>query len=109
ACRDWTGVAERDIGDNRIKRVFDDAVGLRAARVGLAGAERVPRRADRRAFARFGINLEQRAPEGTFLAQTYARDTGAVVTDIAVPLHVGGRRYGALRCGFSVDAGFQPR
>jgi methyl-accepting chemotaxis protein len=109
ASRHWTGVAEKDTRENRIKRIFEDTVGLRAARVGLARGEEVPRRAARRIFARYGINLEQRAAERTFLAQTYARDTGNVVTDIAVPLHVGGRRYGALRCGFSVETACLPR
>ncbi|HWI64590.1 MAG TPA: methyl-accepting chemotaxis protein, partial [Symbiobacteriaceae bacterium] len=100
ACRDWTGDPIRDTRDNRIKRIFDDPVGLRAARVGIADGDRVPRRASRRAF---GPALDAPLPPGTFLAQTYARDTGSVVTDIAVPLYVAGRRYGALRCGFAVD------
>ncbi len=106
-CQSWTGDPARDVAGNRIKRIYDDPVGLRAARAGLADADRIPKRAPRSRFAREGVDLDRPAPAGTFLAQTYARDTGAVVTDIAVPIHLLGRRFGALRVGLVVADGPQ--
>ncbi len=35
------------------------------------------------------------------LMQTYLRDTGELVVDLAMPIHVKGRHWGALRVGFS--------
>ncbi|MGE5674429.1 MAG: methyl-accepting chemotaxis protein [Mycobacterium leprae] len=102
ACQDWTGDSSRDLLSNRVKRIFDDPVGLRGARVGLA-ADAVPQRASRSQFARAGVDLEHATAPGTFLAQTYARDTGTVSTDIAIPLHVLGRRFGALRVGITLE------
>jgi methyl-accepting chemotaxis protein len=33
--------------------------------------------------------------------QTYLRDTGEVLVDLSVPVHVAGRHWGALRIGLS--------
>jgi methyl-accepting chemotaxis protein len=98
-CQDWTGLPEQDTQNNRIKRIFDDQVGLRAARVGLQHAEAVPSRASRADFLRAGVDPDQTGGD-PFLVQTYARDTGLVVMDISVPLFTqDGRRYGAIRLG----------
>jgi len=35
-----------------------------------------------------------------FLLQTYARDTGAVLTTLSVPLYVKGQRYGCVCLGW---------
>jgi methyl-accepting chemotaxis protein len=35
--------------------------------------------------------------------QSYARDTGVVLNDLAVPLYVAGRRWGALRLAYRTD------
>ena len=35
------------------------------------------------------------------LMQTYLRDTGELVVDLAMPIHLRGRHWGALRVGFS--------
>ena len=35
------------------------------------------------------------------LMQTYLRDTGELLVDLAMPIHVGGRHWGAIRVGFS--------
>jgi methyl-accepting chemotaxis protein len=100
-----TGDAERDRAGNRVKRIFDQPVGIRAARVGLA-ADAVPLRASRSAFGNANISLD--APAATvhrpFIVQSYARDTGEVVNDLAVPLHVDGKRFGALRMAFAANA-----
>ena len=66
-----TGDPEVDRVSSRDKRIFDDATGLRAAR-----------------------NTQ------SFLLQTYLRDTGELLSDLSVPIHVQGRHWGALRVGF---------
>ena len=98
--RDWTGDYQKDLIGNRTKRIFDNRVELRAARVGLTGGERVKRRATRSDFLAAGVDPDQQLPAGTFLLQTYARDTGEIMHDLAVPLWVKGRRFGAVRIGF---------
>jgi methyl-accepting chemotaxis protein len=102
--QDITGDRERDLAGNRVKRFFDDPVALRAARVGLA-ADHVPLRATRTAFEAAGINLAQPTlAERAMSVQSYARDTGVVLNDLAVPLYVAGRRWGALRLAYRTDA-----
>jgi len=102
--KDITGDKQRDLAGNRIKRFFEDQVALRAARVGLP-ADRVPQRASRAQFAAAGVALD-RVPEGErpFVVQSYARDTGVVMNDLAVPLYVGGKRWGALRLAYEAAA-----
>jgi hypothetical protein len=38
-----------------------------------------------------------------FLLQTYARDTGAVLTTLSVPLYVKGERFGAVTLGWDPE------
>ena len=38
------------------------------------------------------------------VVQSYARDTGVVVNDLAVPVYAAGRRWGAVRIGYAADA-----
>ena len=47
-----------------------------------------------------------RAAESTepFLFQTYVRDTGEVLSDLAMPIMLQGRRWGTLRVGFKPDS-----
>ncbi len=67
-----TGDPEQDIHYSREKRIFNDTTGLRSAR-----------------------NKEN------FLLQTYMRDTGEVLSDLSMPIHIQGRHWGAIRLGFS--------
>jgi len=102
--KDWTGDPARDLAGNRIKRFFTDArVLVRGARTGLgAAAEALHERATSADFMRAGCSLEETpAMRDTFLVQTYARDTGALVTALSVPLHVCGKRYGAALLGWT--------
>ncbi|MCW3479331.1 methyl-accepting chemotaxis protein [Neisseriaceae bacterium JH1-16] len=69
--RPVSGNAEKDLAESRDKRLFTDVVSLRAA-----------------------------ANSKTFLLQTYARDTGEILTEIDLPISIGGRHWGALRFGF---------
>jgi methyl-accepting chemotaxis protein len=104
-CKDWTGIREKDLVGNRIKRFFtDQRVLVRGARVGLDHADRLPERATREGFAAAGCNLRERPGDrDRFLVQTYARDTGAIVTVLTVPIFVDGHRWGAALLGWNVD------
>jgi len=102
-CKDWTGVREKDLVGNRIKRFFtDQRVLVRGARVGLPQAVSLPDRARREDFTRAGCNLTaSEAARAEFLVQTYARDTGAIVTALTAPVFVKGERWGAVLLGWN--------
>jgi len=104
-CKDWTGVAAQDIAGNRIKRFFtDQRVLVRGARVGMPQASDLRDRATRDDFSRAGCDLGESAQMASqFLVQTYARDTGAIVTVITAPIFVKGRRWGATLLGWTTD------
>lgn len=68
-----TGDPEKDKVGNRTKRIFNDPVGLAAAR-----------------------NLEE------VLVQAYNRDTGEKMWDISSPVYVDGKHWGAFRVGYSM-------
>ncbi|TAM76314.1 methyl-accepting chemotaxis protein [bacterium] len=102
--KDITGDDERDLPGNRIKRVFDDHVGIRAARVGLAGGLDVPLRAPRSAFVQRGVDLRRKPGVRSMVLQTYARDTGVVMDDLAVPIYVRDQRWGAMRLAMDIEA-----
>lgn len=72
--RPITEVAAKDLVGNRTKRIFDDPVGLAAAR-----------------------NSEPS------LVQIYKRDTGETMWDVSSPIFVKGKRWGAFRVGVSMD------
>jgi methyl-accepting chemotaxis protein len=105
-CKDWTGDATKDLAGNRVKRFFtDNRVLVRGARVGLPQAAKLPDRASRDEFSRAGCDLSQSsAAAETFLVQTYARDTGAILTALTAPVFVKGRRWGAVLLGWNADA-----
>ena len=104
-CRDWTGVPAKDLVGNRIKRFFtDQRVLVRGARVGLSRAAALPNQATREDFLRAGCQLtETPGAADEFLVQTYARDTGAIVTVLTVPLFVKHQRWGAVLLGWNAD------
>jgi hypothetical protein len=68
-----TGNYEQDLKGNRTKRIFDDKVGLAAAR-----------------------------NEQELLLQIYERDTGERIWDISAPVYVNGRHWGAFRIGYTI-------
>jgi methyl-accepting chemotaxis protein len=102
-CQDWTGDPARDGPGNRIKRIFDNQVEIRRARVGLPGALKAPRRATREQFRAAGVDANALDGNAPFLLQTYARDTGEVIHDLAVPLFVKGQRFGAFAIAFHME------
>lgn len=65
-----------DRDNNRTKRIFNDPVGLKAAK-----------------------NVNEPC-----LQQVYRRDTGEVMWDISSPIFVDGKHWGAFRIGYSMDA-----
>lgn len=65
-----TGNPEQDLVNSRDKRIFDDPVGLAAAR-----------------------------NQKSFVLQTYCRDTGQVVSDLSLPIMINGRHWGGFRVG----------
>lgn len=66
-----TGDYEKDLLNNRTKRIFRDRTGLRC-----------------------GSNTKP------FLLQTYKRDTGEVMHDLSVPIFVHGKHWGGFRIGY---------
>ncbi|WP_429886171.1 methyl-accepting chemotaxis protein [Geoalkalibacter halelectricus] len=72
------GDAARDLQANRTKQMFNDPVGLRAARYDGGDGKGV-------------------------LHQVYERDTGEILWDISVPIFVGGDHWGAFRLGYSIE------
>lgn len=103
--QDWTGQPDKDLAGNRVKRFFtDNRVLVRGARHGLGeAAEALPDRATRADFQRVANLQQESACPQDFLVQTYARDTGAIITVITVPLHVCGQRWGATLLGWSSE------
>ncbi len=99
-----TGDPAKDLAANRTKRCFLDSPALiRAARMEL-GVELPAQMLTRRQIASAGARLtepEQAAPP--FLLKTYARDTGAVLTTLSVPLYVKGQRYGCVCLGWDPE------
>jgi HAMP domain-containing protein len=69
-----TGVPEKDLAGNRTKRIFNDPVGLAAAK-----------------------NTEPS------MLQVYSRDTGEVMWDVSSPVLVKGKHWGGFRVGVSME------
>ena len=70
-----TGDYEKDLSNNRTKRIFDDRTGSRC-----------------------GSNTEP------FLLQTYKRDTGEIMHDMSAPISIFGQHWGGFRIGYKSQA-----
>ncbi len=101
--KDWTGQPDQDLAGNRVKRFFtDNWVLVRSARHGLGkDAEALPDRASRSDFERVADLRKAPSSGDDFLVQIYARDTGAIITVLSVPLFLFGQRYGISLLGWS--------
>jgi methyl-accepting chemotaxis protein len=102
----WTGNFEQDLAGNRVKRLYlDNQVLVRGSRMGLgAAAELLPGLPSREDFRRAGADLSQPTGDAEhFLVQTYARDTGAVITVLTLPCYVLGQRYGSAILGWTEE------
>ncbi len=69
-----TGDRKKDLVGNRTKRIFNDPVGIKAAK-----------------------NTRET------LLQVYHRDTGETMWDISAPIYVKGKHWGGFRIGFSLN------
>lgn len=67
-----TGDYQKDLLNNRVGRLWKDKTGSRAAK-----------------------------NDQPLLVQTYARDTGEILSEINMPIFVGGRKWGNIRVGCS--------
>jgi PAS domain S-box-containing protein len=72
------GNPAHELANNRTKRLFNDPVGLRAARFEADAGHPV-------------------------LRQVYHRDTGVTMWDVSAPVKVAGRHWGAFRIGLSME------
>jgi methyl-accepting chemotaxis protein len=102
--KDITGDPAKDLAGNRTKRFFLDSPALtRAARMEL-GVKLPVEILTRNQMAAAGATLtEPTESSRPFLLQTYARDTGAVLTTLSVPLYVKGQRYGCVCLGWDPE------
>ena len=102
--KDITGDHDRDLAGNRSKRFFLDSGALaRSARMELGvelPAEVLTRSQIKAAGARLSEPGDGVRP---FLLQTYARDTGVVLSTLAVPLYVKGQRFGCVCLGWDPE------
>ena len=99
-----TGDPATDLAGNRTKRFFLDSPALtRASRMELG--TRLPYEVlTRQQIAAAGALLtEPDRDTRPFLLQTYARDTGAVLTTLSVPLYVKGQRFGCVCLGWDPE------
>lgn len=102
--KDITGDPDRDLAGNRTKRFFLESDALtRASRMEL-GVSLPSEALPRSRFKAAGAQLTQ-PPDACrpFLLQTYARDTGAVLTTLSVPLYVKGQRFGCVCLGWDPE------
>ena len=102
--KDITGDPAIDLAGNRTKRFFLESGALtRASRMEL-GVELPGEVLTRAQIGAAGARLrEPRDDHRPFLVQTYARDTGAVLTTLSVPLYVHGQRYGCVCLGWDPE------
>ncbi len=102
--QDITGDPAKDLGGNRTKRFFLESGALtRASRMEL-GVDLPGEALTRAQMTAAGARLREPAHDNRpFLLQTYARDTGAVLTTLSVPLYVHGQRYGCVCLGWDPE------
>ena len=102
---DWSGDHIRDLSANRSKRILAENGSLaRANRLGIGGRELPLKPLARSEFRIAGCDLiEPPGGDDRRLVQTYPRDTGAILTLVAVPVYVHGERWGAACLGWEPD------
>ena len=83
----------------------DQRLLVSGARVGLpTAAAALHERAQRQNLVQAGCDLDEaRGTRHGRLVQTYARDTGAIVTVLTVPLFVKQCRWGVVLLGWNLD------
>lgn len=102
--KDITGDPAKDLAGNRTKRFFLDSPALiRASRMELGVKLPTEVLTRQQIAARGAVLAEPTRDTRPFLLQTYARDTGAVLTTLSVPLYVKGQRYGCVCLGWDPE------
>ncbi|HWW19658.1 MAG TPA: hypothetical protein VNZ06_02530, partial [Steroidobacteraceae bacterium] len=104
--QDWTGIPEKDMLGNRMKRIYDGRWSSPdSVRVGMGpNAKKVPDRASRQQFIDAGCELaEHPAIVEQFMVRVYVRDSSDVVLTLSVPIFVRGQRYGAVSLGWTAN------
>jgi len=96
-----TGDPDKDLVGNRTKRMFlDSPVLTRGARMEF-GIELPARAFTRQELKAKGAQPTEPSQGRTvFLLGTYARDTGAVMNTLSVPIYVKGQRWGSVCIGW---------
>ncbi|HTU88303.1 MAG TPA: methyl-accepting chemotaxis protein [Solirubrobacteraceae bacterium] len=102
--KDITGDPGRDLVGNRTKRFFLDSPALTRASRAEIGVKLPVEILTRQQMLAAGARLTEPAHDSRpFLLQTYARDTGAILTTLSVPLYVKGQRYGCVCLGWDPE------
>lgn len=70
-----TGDPDKDLVNSRDKRMFNDPVGLKAAKSTMK-----------------------------YILQTYMRDTGEIIADLSMPIYINGNHWGGIRVGLPAEA-----
>jgi methyl-accepting chemotaxis protein len=111
-CSDWTGIAEKDQANSRLKRFFDGKWSSPdSVRYGIGpNFKDVPPRASRAQFVQAGCDLQEHPGSAAqFVVRPMVRDASTVVMTLSVPLFVKGFRYGVVSCGWIPTANAQPQ
>ena len=102
--KDIAGDPAKDLAGNRTKRFFLDSPALtRASRMELGVKLPVEVLTRQQMLAAGAVLTEPARDSRPFLLQTYARDTGAILTTLSVPLYVKGQRYGCVCLGWDPE------
>jgi methyl-accepting chemotaxis protein len=102
---EWTGQRATDLLGNRAKRILvEHPVLAKANRLGLGGRALPLRPLTRTELSMAGCDLsEPPGGDDRRLVQTYARDTGNILTLVTVPVYIRGERWGAAVIGWDPD------
>lgn len=104
--KDWSTDDTFNLANNRCKRFFDDSKAIvKAARCNLSvSAEKIPLRSSREQFLKNKIDLiEKNDSAQKYLVQTYARDTGEVMTLLSIPFYIQNQRFGSIALAWTIS------
>jgi methyl-accepting chemotaxis protein len=93
-----TGDRERDLLGNRVKRIFDDDMGVVASRAGLRGPK-LPKRASHAAFRAAGVDMRRPPGRRPTVVVAYARDNGEITLVVGAIVYVRNQRWGSFQLG----------
>lgn len=100
----WTGIPEKDLFGNRMKRFYDGKWSTtEGVRLGMGpSAKTVPERASRQQFIAAGCELtEQAGSADKFMVRVYVREAVDAVMSLMLPIFVKGQHYGGVSLGWA--------